>query len=79
MLDLVASTLPSFKGAYVAHAGGLWLVSAEEGGQLALTELIAPPPPVTEEEAAAAAAATTGKGKRRKQGKGKGKVQGSPD
>ncbi|MCB9777472.1 MAG: hypothetical protein H6742_02785 [Alphaproteobacteria bacterium] len=41
---LVAATLPDFQATYVAHQGGLWLVTAD-GASLDISQLVAPPPP----------------------------------
>ena len=41
---LLAGSIDAFEAAYVAHAGGLWLVVAEGAGA-STTELVAPPPP----------------------------------
>lgn len=61
VVDLLAAALPDFKAAYVAHAGGLWLVS-EVGDKIEVSELIPPPPPELPDE--------KGKGKRGKKGRG---------
>jgi hypothetical protein len=41
---LLAAAIPDLTAAYVAHAGGLWLITAEDGA-LTIAELVPMPPP----------------------------------
>lgn len=58
--SLVAAALPDFFAAYVAHGGGLWLVT-KEGDAVSTTEIQPPPPPPPPEP--------EGKGKKNKKDK----------